>query len=70
MVFNRKPEGDFPEQGSPFKKRPYGPVLKDRQQKLKALGAPRDWVWASLVTGRGLSLRTDAKKDGKHSVLF
>ena len=53
-----------------FKKRPCGPVLKDRQQKPKAPGAPRGWVTASLVTGRGLSLRTDAKKDGKRSVLF
>ena len=49
-------------QGSLFKKRPCGPVLKARQQKPPAPGAPRGWVTVSLVTGRGLSLRTDAKR--------
>ena len=32
-----------------FKKRPCGPVLKGRQQKPLAPGAPRGWVTASLV---------------------
>ena len=35
--------------GSPFKKRPFGPVLKGRQQNPPAPGAPRGWVTASLV---------------------
>ena len=35
--------------GSPFKKRPCGPVLKGRQQKPKAPCAPREWVTVSLV---------------------
>ena len=52
-----------------FKKRPYGPVLKDRQTKPPAPGAPRGWVWASLVTGRGLSLRTDTKRKDSSAIL-
>ena len=35
--------------GSPFKKRPYGPVLKGRRPKPPAPGAPREWVTVSLV---------------------
>ena len=35
--------------GSPFKKRPCGPVLKGRQQKPLAPGAPRGWVTDTLV---------------------
>ena len=35
--------------GSPFKKRPCGPVLKVRQQNPKTPGALRGWVWGSLV---------------------
>ena len=38
----------FP-QADTFKKRPSGPVLKDRQQKPKAPGAPRGWVTVSLI---------------------
>ena len=59
MVFEGKPEGDFPAQDTPkesvspkadtFKKRPCGPVLKDDQQNPPAPGAPRGWVTASLV---------------------
>ena len=54
---------------SPFKKRPCGPVLKDRQQKPQAPGAPREWVKASLVTGRGLSLREYKDTEGSGSCL-
>ena len=44
---NRSP---YPEpRGSPFKKRPCGPVLKVRQQNPKTPGALRGWVWGSLV---------------------
>ena len=35
--------------GSPFKKRPFGPVLKGRQTNPPAPGAPRGWVMGSLV---------------------
>ena len=59
MVFEGKPEGDFPAQDTPkesvspkadtFKKRPCGPVLKGRQTKPPAPGAPRGWVSGSLV---------------------
>ena len=55
--------------GSLFKKRPYGPVLKGRQTKRPAPGAPRGWVTASLVTGRGLSLREYKDTGGSGSFL-
>ena len=44
-----KPPEKLVPSGSPFKKRPCGPVLKNRQQNPPAPGAPREWVTANLV---------------------
>ncbi len=44
-------------QGSLFKRRPCGPVLKGRQCGALGFWRSREWVRGSLVTGRGLSLR-------------
>ena len=46
-VNNKSPYSESKD--SPFKKRPFGPVLKGRQTKSPAPGAPRGWVTANLV---------------------
>ena len=74
MVFEGKPEGDFPAQDTPkesvspkadtFKKRPCGPVLKGRQTKPPAPGAPRGWVTVNLVPAAACHF-AQAKKKGQ-----
>ena len=56
--------------GSPFKKRPCGPVLKERRTKSPAPGAPREWVSASLVPAAACHFAQAQIKNGKFSILF
>ena len=67
-VNNKSPYSESKD--SPFKKRPFGPVLKGRQTKPPAPGAPRGWVWASLVTGRGCHFAQDKKRTENNLSFF
>ena len=58
----------FPQAGM-FKKRPYKPVLKDRQTKAQGSGASAGECRSSLVTGRGLSLRFYTKRKDSSAIL-
>ena len=79
MVFEGKPEGDFPAQDTPkesvspkadtFKKRPCGPVLKDRQQKPQAPSAPRGWVSASPVPAAACHFAQTKKRKDSSAIL-
>ena len=60
---SKPPEKPVPP-GRPFKKRPFGPVLKGRQTNSQAPGAPRGWVTVSLVPAADCHFaQTQKRKD-------